>query len=285
MPKPGETVLGGPFRMGPGGKGGNQAVAAARLGAEVTMVTKLGRDLFAEEARRNFQEEGIDTRFISESAEEATGAALIAVDDHGENMIVVTLGACGDLSAADVAEAEEAIAASDVVLLQLETSMEAVEAAVAAAAEHDRMVILNPAPFQPVPDALLQQVDCITPNETEAGLLTGMEVNSRETAAAAADILFEKGIGIVIITLGGDGCYVREAAGGYHVPAMRAEVYDTTGAGDAFNGALAHFLAEGKPLAAASRLANAAAAISVTRAGTAPAMAYEHELEAYGIEE
>lgn len=279
MPKPGETVLGSSFQMGPGGKGSNQAVAAARLGADVTMVTKVGRDMFAEKARENFQKEGIRTEFISESADTATGAALIAVDDKGENMIVVTLGACGELSEKDIVEAEKAVKQADIILMQLETSMEAVLTTLHLSVKYERKIILNPAPYREIPDDLLAMVDCITPNETEAEQLTGIEVNSRETAAEAAEILSRKGVDTVIITLGGDGCFVQEKESSYHVPAVPAEVYDTTGAGDAFNGALAHFLAAGKQVKEASRLANAAAAISVTRAGTAPSMAYQHELE------
>lgn len=284
MPKPGETVLGGSFQVGPGGKGGNQAVAAARLGADVTMVTKLGRDMFAEEARKNFKQEGIRTEFISESADSATGAALIAVDDAGENMIVVTLGACGELSERDIFDAETAIAESDVLLLQLETSMEAVRTSINLGVKHGKKIILNPAPYQAIPEDLLTKVDCITPNETEAGLLTDMDVNNLKTASEAAEVLSQKGIDTVIITLGGEGCFVKEVENSYHVPAVSTTVYDTTGAGDAFNGALAYFLAEGKSVKKASELANAAAAISVTRSGTAPSMAYMYEVEAAQID-
>ncbi|PYZ96476.1 ribokinase [Alteribacter lacisalsi] len=279
MPKAGETVLGGPFQMGPGGKGGNQAVAAARLGAHVTMVTKVGEDPFGEEAFRNFSREGINTNWITRDPDEATGAALIAVDDEGENMIIVAPGACGKLTAADVAAADEAFTGADVVLVQLETAMEAVEAAVNLAERHGKPLILNPAPFQEVRDDLLAKAAYITPNETEARLLTGIDVQDETTAHLAARKLAERGVGTVIITLGRQGCYVFTDGEGTLVPGVKVNAVDTTGAGDAFNGALAVFLAEGDEVHDACRKANRAAALSVTRPGTSPAMAYREELD------
>ncbi|WP_210237242.1 ribokinase [Alteribacter natronophilus] len=208
MPGAGETVLGGPFKMGPGGKGGNQAVAAARLGADVTMVTKVGVDPFGDEAIRNFTVEKINAPWITRHEKEATGTALIAVDDQGENMIIVSPGACGVMTKEDVEAAGEAFARADVILVQLEISMEAVKAAAGMAQKYEKPLILNPAPYQEIDDDLLAGAAYITPNETEARLLTGIDVRDEATAGLAARKLAEKGVQNVIITLGKQGCYV-----------------------------------------------------------------------------
>ncbi|QFT90762.1 Ribokinase [Bacillus sp. THAF10] len=281
MPKAGETVLGGPFRMGPGGKGSNQAVAAARLGAKVTMVTKVGKDLFGEDALRNFTKEGIETKYISQVEEESTGAALIAVDDEGENMIVVSLGACGTITEQEVLRAEDAFLDADMIMLQLETSLEAVTSTINLAKKLGKPVILNPAPYQNISDDLLKKVTFLTPNETEAGLLTGVEVTDETTAQEAAAILLSKGVEVVILTLGKKGCYLLKQGEeqGKLIPGHVVKAVDTTGAGDAFNGAFAHFLAEGCTIEAACVKANKAAALSVTKHGTAPAMPYLTDLE------
>nr|WP_237662868.1 ribokinase [Sutcliffiella horikoshii] len=281
MPKPGETVLGGPFKMGPGGKGGNQAVAAARLGAQVTMVTKVGKDLFGDDAIRNFKNEGIDSRFINQVEDESTGAALIAVDDSGENMIVVSLGACGTITEEEVLRAKAAFQEGDIILVQLETSMVAISTTINLANKLSKPVILNPAPFQKISDELLAKVNYITPNETEAGLLTGVKVTDSESARKAAEILLTKGIDTVIITLGKQGCYLiqKGESTGKVIPGYQVQAVDTTGAGDAFNGGFAHFLAEGKSVEAACQRANAVAALSVTKSGTSPAMPYGEEVE------
>ncbi|CAG9621186.1 Ribokinase [Sutcliffiella rhizosphaerae] len=280
MPKPGETVLGGPFRMGPGGKGGNQAVAAARLGAEVTMVTKVGKDLFGEDAIQNFKKEGIQSEYVQQVEEESTGAALIAVDDSGENMIVVSLGACGTITEEEVLRAEDAFREADIILVQLETSMAAIETTITLANKLTKPVILNPAPYQKFPEELLHKVTYITPNETEAGLLTGVEVTGEATAQEAAEKLIAKGVETVIITLGKQGCYLQQTGenNGRLIPGYQVKAVDTTGAGDAFNGAFAHFIAEGNSLESACTLANHIAALSVTKHGTAPAMPYLDEL-------
>lgn len=280
MPKPGETVLGGPFRMGPGGKGGNQAVAAARMGADVTMVTKVGKDLFGDDAIQNFKKEGIDSGFIYQVERESTGAALIAVDDSGENMIVVSLGACGTITEDEVQNAEAAFRKADIILVQLETSMDAISTTINLANKLSKPVILNPAPYQEISDELLAKVNYITPNETEAGLLTGVEVTDEDSARKAAEILLGKGIDTVIITLGKQGCYLlqRGESTGSIIPGYQVQAVDTTGAGDAFNGGFAHFLAEGQSIQKACKMANAVAALSVTKHGTAPAMPYLKEL-------
>jgi ribokinase len=278
LPVPGETVLGRSFSAGPGGKGGNQAVQAARLGAAVSMVTKLGNDTFGSEALSHFEKEGIETAWISISYEEPTGTALIAVEDSGENMIVVTPGACGQLSKKDVAKAEAAFFETDIVVVQLETSMEAVEEAVQRAAAEKKPVLLNPAPYQEVPENLLKYVSYITPNETEASAMTGINVVDKASAAEAAHILRKKGIPNVIITLGKKGCYICSESAEYMLPPEIVEAVDTTGAGDSFTGALAAELAEGKNLRDSCGTAVKAAGLSVSRFGTAPSMPWRKEI-------
>lgn len=282
MPKPGETVLGGPFTMGPGGKGSNQAVAAARQGATVTMVTKVGKDVFGDEAIKNFEQESIDTSHVTRHPKAATGAALIPVDEQGENMIVVALGACGEITAADIHAAERSFQEADMVLVQLETSMVAVETAIKLAKRYDLPVVLNPAPYQTINESMLKDVTYITPNETEASLLTGIEVNDEETARAASLKLVQQGVNKVIITLGKQGCFVYDGTDeGRLVKGFKVEVVDTTGAGDAFNGAFTTFIADGMTLNEAVVRANAVAALSVTKLGTAPSMPYAHEVDTF----
>lgn len=282
MPKPGETVLGGPFRMGPGGKGGNQAVAAARQGASVTMITKVGNDLFGENALNNFKNEGINTTYILEDEHEATGTAVIFVDPSSENMIVVSLGACGTITKEDVSAARKEFEKADVVLVQLETSMEAVTETIDLATELNKPIILNPAPYQAISDDLLSKVRYLTPNETEATLLTGIEVSDEASAKQAAIKLADKGVDVVIVTLGKQGCYIYEKDGdikGELIEGFSVEAVDTTGAGDAFNGAFATFISSGHSLREAARRANAVAALSVTKEGTTPAMPFAKDLE------
>jgi ribokinase len=247
------------------------------MGAEVTMVTKVGKDLFGEDAILNFNKEGIDSSFIYQVENESTGAALIAVDDSGENIIVVSLGACGTITEGEVQKAEAAFLEADIILVQLETSM----ATINLANKLSKPVILNPAPYQEISDELLAKLNYITPNETEAGLLTGVEVTDEDSARKAAEILLGKGIDTVIITLGKKGCFLLQQGErtGRVIPGYQVKVVDTTGAGDAFNGGFAHFIAEGKPIRTACSLANAVAALSVTKHGTAPAMPYVEELK------
>lgn len=273
LPKPGETVLGGPFKMGPGGKGGNQATASARCGSEVTFLTKLGDDVFGKEALAHFTSEKVNTKYIKVDENETTGAALIAVDDQSENSIVVALGACGKITAADVLEAEAEIQAADVVLLQLETSIEAIVTTVAVAAKHQIPVILNPAPFQEFPREILQNVQYITPNETEAYELSGIDVIDEKSALIAAKKIHDMGVDTVIITLGSKGAFLYEGGdAGELVSGFNVDAVDTTGAGDAFNGGFAHAISNGSSIEDAMVFANSVAALSVTKIGTAPAM-------------
>lgn len=282
MPKVGETVLGGPFKMGPGGKGGNQAVAAARQGSMVYMVSKVGDDEFGTYARSNFAKEHIHTEYVFVDPEESTGAALIAVDDHGDNMIVVALGACGKLTALEVAQASGAIGTSAVVLLQLETSNEAVVRTVAMAKNFGIPVIFNPAPYHEFPREILKDITYITPNETEAFGLTGVQVDDEEDALRAAKIMYEMGVANILITLGKKGCYFYNGGEtGRLFSGFEVQSVDSTGAGDAFNGGLAHALASGQKLDDAIIYANAVAALSVTKMGTAPAMPTKEEVDVF----
>jgi len=280
MPVKGETILGGPFHTGPGGKGANQAVAAARLGAEVTMVVKLGKDSFGDLAEQNLVNEGIQTDYVIRTDETHTGAALIFVDAAGENMIVVCGGANDLMTPQDVDRARQAIVEADILVVQLEIPMETVEHTVRMAQEADVRVLLNPAPGRELSPELLSMVDVLTPNETEAQIITGLSVGSLDEAETAARALLANGVGIAVITLGAEGALLVTPEKVQHLPGRKVDVVDTTGAGDAFNGALAVALAEGKGLPEAVAFANAAAALQVTKLGTAPAMPHRNEVEA-----
>ena len=279
MPVPGETVLGGEFVMASGGKGANQAVAAARLGAEVTLVARVGADVFGERALAGFQQEGIITRHVTVDREAASGVALIFVDSAGENSIGVAPGANACLSPDDVQEARGAIEEGDVLLLQLEVPVETVLAAAKVAHQAGVRVILNPAPAPPnlLPTELLELVDIITPNESEAALLTGTQ-GSTEPAARR---LTEQGAGAVIVTLGARGALIVTLDTQELVPAFSVNAVDTTAAGDAFNGGLAVALAQGRRLVEAVRFANACGALATTRLGAQPSLPTIGEVEAF----
>lgn len=283
MPVPGETVLGGPFKLGPGGKGSNQAVAAARQGSKVNMVTKLGKDEFGDIAKKTFDNENIDYTYTPIDPVESTGAALIIVDQNtGENMIVVAIGACDTITEEEVRAAEEVIAKSDVVILQLETSKISVKTAVELAAKHGVKVIFNPAPFSDFPQEIIPKITYATPNETEAGFWAGVEVKDDESAIEAARRIHEMGVKNIIITLGKRGVLVYEESGEhYFVDSFKVKAVDTTGAGDAFNGGFAHAIAEGMDIKAAVRYGCAVAGLSVTKMGTAPSMPYKEEVEKF----
>ncbi len=280
MPQPGETILGGPFHVGPGGKGANQAVAAARLGVAVQLVASLGEDSFGDQAQQNLVREGIDTSHVLRTGRTHTGAALIFVDAQGENMIVVAPGANDLLSPEHVEGARDAIRAADVLLVQLEVPMPTVERACLLAREAGVRVLLNPAPGRALDAGLLQTVDVLIPNETEAEIISGIPVSDRASAEAAGRELLQRGVGAVVMTLGAEGALVVTDDGVTHVPARPVKAVDTTGAGDAFCGALAVGLAEGQSLHTAVAFAGAAAAVKVTRLGTAPAMPRRPEVEA-----
>jgi ribokinase len=276
IPRPGETLLGGEFFTAPGGKGGNQAVSAARCGGRVTFIARVGRDALGDQAVAGYRRDGIDTRYVSRDTRAPSGVALIFVAGEGENCIAVAGGANARLGAAEIQKAAATIRSAAVLVVQLETPLPTVRAAVRLAASAGVPVILNPAPARELPDSLLHMVTYLTPNETEAELLTGIRVRDDRSAAAACANLHARGVITVIITLGSRGAFVSAATGGTRVPGFKVKALDTTGAGDVFNGALAVAIAEGQALSDAARFANAAAALSVMTVGaqtSAPARA------------
>jgi ribokinase len=300
IPRPGETIIGGDFHTLPGGKGANQAVAAARLGAQVSMVGRLGQDTFAGSLLDNLTAAGVDHTFVIQDPEAATGVALIMVDDAGQNSIVVASGANMRLSPADVDAAEAAIADADALLLQLESPLETVARAAEVARAHGVRVILNPAPARSLPATLLSLVDVLIPNESETALLTGVPVGDwpeTETAARAgigttlreellvlrgekaARALRESGVDTVILTLGERGALLAREGETTLFPAFEVTPVDTTAAGDAFVGGFAVALAEGKPLAEAVRWGNGAGALATTRLGAQPSLPTRQALE------
>jgi ribokinase len=280
IPAPGETVLGGEFIMAAGGKGANQAVAAARLGAQVTLVARVGADVFGERAVAGFEREGIDTRHISVDPLAASGVALIFVDAEGENSIGVAPGANSRLSPEDVRSARGAIEQADVLLLQLEIPMETVTCAAELAHQAGVRVILNPAPApsDPLPADLLACVDIVTPNEGEAGVLADMPVTDLVSAAGAGMQLVSRGVGAVIVTMGEQGALLISSDLRQQVEGFRVHAVDSTAAGDAFNGGLAVALAEGRDLPEAVRFANGCGAVAATRLGAQPSLPTKAEV-------
>jgi len=281
LPKPGETVSGGAFSTAAGGKGANQAVAAARAGAEVGLVARVGDDSFGEQAIAGFVGDGIDVRYVTRDSGAPSGVALIFVDDGGENCIAVAPGANGRATPEDVDAAEDLIGGAEALVMQLETPIETVGRAAALARQHGVRVILNPAPARPLNDELLANVSILTPNESEAELLTGVQVEDDESAAAAARALVARGVDTVILTLGSRGAFVFESDSGELVPSFEVQAVDTTAAGDVFNGSLAVGLSEGMPLGKAVRFANAAAALSVTKLGAQPSAPTRAEIDPF----
>ena len=280
LPRPGQTLTADSFSEIPGGKGANQAVAASRAGARVSMIGRLGQDAFAARLRQGLQEDQINVDAIQESVG-PSGVALINVAEDGENQIVVVPGANGCLTRQDVEQFSQLIAEADVLLLQLEIPMDCVLHAIGIAKNCKTRVILDTAP---VPDHWSEElfdVDLICPNETEAADLAGVPVTNIEEAREAAKIFRDRGVKTALITLGEMGCYFMNESGEGHVPAfdMSGKVVETTGAGDGFNGGFAAALAEGKTPDQAIRYGSATAAISVTRLGTAPAMPQRSEIE------
>jgi ribokinase len=280
-PRMGETILGTDFKLGPGGKGSNQAVAAGRLGADVTFVTRLGRDPFADMARATWKSAGVKPAVI-ETPESYTGAAYIFVEETtGNNAIIVCPGAATLISPADIDANAALIRSAGVFVTQLEQPIDAALRALEIAREAGVATILNPAPAAKLPDRIYELSDYLTPNETEAAELTGLKVESVDDARRAADKLLAMGVGTAIITLGENGALLHTKGQSEHLPAVQAgPVVETTGAGDAFNGGLAAALARGISPPEAVRFACSVAAISVTRPGTAPSMPSLPEVEA-----
>lgn len=281
MPVWGQTILGASFMLGPGGKGSNQTIAAARLGSKVAFITKIGEDAFGHMARDIYSAEGVDTRFVFTSSQQATGAAAIIVDDErGENAIIVTPGAAKALTAAEIDAARAEIAGAAVFLTQLELPLNLVEHGLKVSRSAGVPTILNPAPACAVSDEFLGLCDYLTPNETEAEELTGQKIVTLEDAEKAADILLQRGVGTVVLTLGARGALVKNAIVTKQVPAYNAgNPIDTTGAGDAFNAGFAVALSEGLDLVAAVHMGCAVAGLSVTRPGTAPSMPSRAEVD------
>jgi len=279
MPAPGETILGGRFLLNPGGKGANQAVAASRLGGKVTFITKRGNDLFGNQTVGLLMREGVDTQYIVKDMDLPSGVALITVDASGENTIVVAPGANGNLQPGDINPKVFSSGKCQILLLQLEIPLTTVEFAAKAAAANGIRVILNPAPAAALNDELYRHLWLVTPNETEAELLTGIKVTDISSADSASDWFLRKGARNVIITLGQAGAFVKSDSFTGLIPAIKVEAVDTTAAGDVFNGALAVALSEASGLEEAVKFACKAAAISVTRLGAQASAPYRHEIQ------
>jgi ribokinase len=279
IPQPGETIIGSDFQTIPGGKGANQAVAAARLGGEVSMVGRVGDDAFADVLLDNLTSAEVDTSFMQRDETVASGAALIVVDDNGENIIVVASGANMQLSETDVERAEQVIAASDVLVLQLEVPLPVVTRAAQIAQAHQVTVVLNPAPARELPPELLELVDVLVPNESETALLTGLPIGSQVELEHAANMLLSSGIGYVVITLGGRGAFL--ASPDYKSKIFEAfsiQPVDTTAAGDAFVAGLAVNYGDGKTLPDAIRWGNAAGAMATLRFGAQSSLPTRNEV-------
>lgn len=278
LPTPGETILGGEFFMNPGGKGANQAVAASRLGGDVDFISKTGNDIFGEQSVENLRREGVNTENMIVDPENPSGVALITVDSKAENCIVVAPGANTTLKPDDIDKAIKQIGIAEIVLLQLEIPIETVEYAAQIAYRNNKKVILNPAPAQKLSDSILKTIHILTPNETEAEILTGIKVTNSDTAEKAAQILKKKGVEIVIITMGANGAFIRTDSLSELIPAPEVKAVDTTAAGDAFNGALAVAVSEGFNIREAVQFANKAGSIAVTRPGAQASTPYRREV-------
>ena len=278
FPGPGETVLGSQFMVNPGGKGANQAVAAAKMGGAVIFLARLGQDAFGDQMLNGLKQDGIETRFIIRDDTEPTGTALITVNDDGENTIVVAPGANARLSPGDADSLEQEWDTIGLILMQMETPVETIRHLAARGQAGGKTVILNPAPAQRLDAEILKNLSLITPNESEAELLTGIRIKDKESAFRAAEKLIRLGPSTVIITLGKEGALYLSRGNRGVIPTLHVKAVDTTAAGDTFNGALAVMLAEGKPIAEAIEFANRAAALSVQKAGAQQSIPYRKDV-------
>jgi ribokinase len=278
-PKTGETLIGDSFGMFLGGKGANQAIAASRVGASVTMVGRLGNDLFGDQFLEKFSEEGIKTDFVIHDTENGTGVGMPLIDASGDNSIVIIPQANMALTVENIDKAESVIADSDVLVLQCEVPMEANKRAAEIANKNDTLVILNPASARKIPDTLLSLVDIITPNESEAEILTDMPTETNSQAMEAAHHLLSKGVETVILTLGSRGSLLLTEKMEKRIPAYSVDVIDTTAAGDAFCGALAVILSNGSIIEEAIKIANAAGALAVTKLGAEPSLPTKKDID------
>lgn len=281
LPRPGETVLGGDFAMLAGGKGANQAVAAARAGGKVAFLGRVGADTFGQQAMEKLAADGIDISGVDQMDGAASGVALILVSSDGENSIAVAPGANARMTPDDIRRHATRIRQAHFLLLQLETPVDAVTEAAAVATSSGVRVILNPAPASPLPEELFRHLHFLTPNEGEAEALTGIEVKDEASAGRAARTLSEKGVPNVIITLGARGVYAATDAFTGMVPGFRVPAVDTTAAGDTFNGAFVAALTDGRPMREALLFANAAAALSVTRVGAQASIPTRREIDSF----
>ncbi|WP_262925435.1 ribokinase [Lacihabitans sp. LS3-19] len=278
LPAPGETILGGEFFMNAGGKGANQAVAAARLGGKTVFVCKVGTDIFGDQALQQFDKEGIDTSFVFTDPILPSGVALINVDAKGENSITVASGANSTLSENELDKASLIFEAEDLLLIQLETPLETVIHTIKNAAAKGLKIVLNPAPATNLPEEIFQYLFAITPNETEAEILTGISVTDENSAQKAAEILMQKGVENVVITLGSKGAYLKNENFSGIISTEKVDALDTTAAGDCFSGAFCVGVLEGKTIENAVKFACQAASISVTRMGAQASIPYRNEL-------
>jgi ribokinase len=279
LPVAGETTLGQTLRLGPGGKGNNQMTAAHRAGAETIIIGKIGTDFLSQLMLRHYADEGMSTRYIKTTDKNVTGSALIEIDTQtAQNRIIVVKGACDEVTAEEVLEAEADFAGCDLVLTQLETSLESVRECKRLAAKYHKPFILNPAPFQKIPEELFAGIDYITPNETEAEYFTGITVNTEFDAEKAAAKFISIGVKNVLITLGKNGVFYSNGTRCLSVPGIVVDSVDTTGAGDAFNGGFATAIAEGYDLETSLKFANCVGALSTTRRGSATAMPRRSEI-------
>jgi ribokinase len=279
FPSPGETIIGGTFSLVPGGKGANQAVAAARLGGEVSFISQLGKDLFGQQNLANYQQEGINTSHIQLNPDKPSGVALITVDKSGENTIIVAPGANEALSIKDIHNAINLFEIADIILIQLEIQIPVVCEACRMAFDMGKKIILNPAPATVIPEATYPHLFMITPNETETEIMTGLKVSNLQSAREACLKLQEKGVPNVIITMGAAGAYVHTSEFQGIIPTEKVEVKDTTAAGDTFNGALAVALAKEHGIQEAVKFALKAATLSVQRFGAQTSIPFSNELE------
>lgn len=281
FPRPGETVVGTQYQVAFGGKGANQAVAAGRSGADIAFIACVGEDDIGERVRKQLEDDRIDITPVEAVAGTATGVALIFVNGEGENSIAIHAGANAALTPEYVTRHQQTIADASVLLMQLESPLESVLAAARIARQHQTQVILNPAPATQLSDELLSLVDMITPNETEAEILTGIHISTDDDAARAAAVLHDKGISNVLITLGSRGVWLSDNRQGQRIEGFRVKAVDTIAAGDTFNGALITALLEQQPMAKAVRFAHAAAAIAVTRHGAQPSVPWREEIDSF----
>lgn len=277
LPKPGETLLGGEFKMGPGGKGANQAVAAARLGGDVSFVCKVGHDMFGDNAIKGYEKDGIDTSYVLRSGK-PSGVALIMVDDKGENCISVASGANADFIEADIDSVADLIREADILMLQLEIPVPCVLKAAKIAAEAGVKVLLNPAPACELPKEIFQYVYLMTPNQTESEFFTGIHVEDEASAAKAAATLRGMGVDNIVMTMGSKGSMAYAQEGEFFTPARKVNAVDATAAGDTFCGALAVAIVEGKSLKEAISFATAASALTVQKMGAQESIPYRNEV-------